>query len=93
MRFSICLVFILHLAFSKDVRHKIQNPNQQSGNYISLIGGASNSQNVFEGSRSTRDDSRCQQRSVGLCWMARRRHHRRGAYRMLAAHVSLLDGE
>ena len=57
MRFSICLVFILHLAFSKDVRHKIQNSNQQSGNYISLIGGASNSQNVFEDSRSTRDDT------------------------------------
>ena len=43
MRFSICLVLILNLAFSKDVRYKIQNSNQQSGNYISLNGSTSNS--------------------------------------------------
>ena len=57
MRFSIYLVLILNLAFSKDVKYKIQNLSQQSGNYISLSGGTSNSQTGFEGSRSTRDDT------------------------------------
>ena len=57
MRFSICLVLILNLAFSKDVRYKIQNSNQQSGNYISLNGSTSNSHAGLEGARSTRDDT------------------------------------
>ena len=57
MRFSVCLVFILNLVFSKDVRYKIQNSNQQSGNYISLNGNTSNSNDGLEGTRSTRDDT------------------------------------
>ena len=57
MRFSICLILILNLAFSKDVRYKIQNLNQQSGNYISLNGSTSNSHVGFESTRITRDDT------------------------------------
>ena len=57
MRFSVCLVLILNLVFSKDVRYKIQNSNQQSGNYISLNGSTSNSHAGLEGARSTRDDT------------------------------------
>ena len=55
MRFSICLVLILNLAFSKDVRYKIQNLNQQLGNYISLNGSASDSHAGYEGNRTTRE--------------------------------------
>ena len=39
------------------IQNKIKNLNQQSGNYISLSGVASNSQDGFESPRSTRDDT------------------------------------
>ena len=55
MRISIYLVLIL-LAFSKDVRYKIQNLNQQS-EIIFLLAVVHLISYWFEGSRSTRDDT------------------------------------
>ena len=57
MRFCIFLVFLLNLALSKDVRYKIKNSNQQSGNFISVSGDASSHDSDFQYSRTTRDDT------------------------------------
>ena len=50
MRFCIFLVFLLNLALSKDVRYKIKNSNQQSGNFISVSGDASSHDSNFQDS-------------------------------------------
>ena len=57
MRFCIFLVFLINLALSKDVRYKIKNSNQQSGNFISVSGDASSHDSDFQYSRTTRDDT------------------------------------
>ena len=57
MRFCIFLVFLLNLALSKDVRYKIKNSNQQSGNFISVSEDAFSHDSDFQDYRSTRDDT------------------------------------